>query len=215
MSALRNDLLAQKVALVTGGATGIGKEIARTLGQHGARICIASRKRENLEAACEELRAEGLDCIWSVCDVREPDQVERVVAAVLECFGRLDIVINNAAGNFSAPITRISYNGFKAIVDIDLRGTYNLTKASFDAWLKHHGGQIVNITAPFQGLGVSLQAHVAAAKTGVDSLTRPVPADTGGMARFASASPGSAKGRPVPSAASNRSATSRTPCSSW
>ncbi len=216
MSSFRSGLLAEKVALVTGGATGIGKEIARTLGQHGARICIASRKRENLEAACDELRGEGLDCMWSVCDVREPDQVERALAALLERFGRLDIVVNNAAGNFPAPISRISYNGFKAIVDIDLRGTYNVTKAAFDAWLRDHGGQIVNITAPFQGLGVSLQAHVAAAKTGVDSLTRTcavefgpygirvnavapgATADTEGMTRFQGAAPGSGDGATCP-----------------
>jgi peroxisomal 2,4-dienoyl-CoA reductase len=168
----RDDVVRGRVALVTGGATGIGKEIARTLGRHGARLCIASRKQDNLEAACKELEAEGLECMWATCDVREPDQVEAVIASVLERFGRLDVVVNNAAGNFPAPISKISYNGFKAVVGIDLLGTYNVTRAAFDAWLREHGGQIVNITAPFQHAGVSLQAHVAAAKTGVDSLTR-------------------------------------------
>jgi peroxisomal 2,4-dienoyl-CoA reductase len=172
MDVFREDLLQGRVALVTGGATGIGKEIARTLGRHGARLCIASRKRENLEAACAELEAQGLDCMWVPCDVREPDQVENVIHQILERHQALDIVINNAAGNFPAPITGISYNGFKAVVDIDLRGTYNVTKAAFEASLKQRGGHIVNISAPFQNVGVSLQAHVAAAKTGVDSLTR-------------------------------------------
>jgi len=87
-------------------------------------------------------------------------------------FGQLDIVVNNAAGNFPAPIQGISYNGFRSVVDIDLRGTYNVTKAAFESQLKYRGGHIVNITAPFQNMGVSLQAHVAAAKAGVDSLTR-------------------------------------------
>ena len=155
-----------------GGATGLGKEIARALGQHGARLCIASRKQENLEAACHELQSEDLDCMWVTCDIREPEQVERVVSEILDRHGRLDSVVNNAAGNFPAPISRISYNGFKAIVDIDLRGTYNVTKAAFVAYLKQHGGHIVNISAPFQNLGVRLQAHVAAAKAGVDALTR-------------------------------------------
>jgi len=172
MSVFRDDLLTGKVALVTGGATGLGKEIARALGQHGAPLCIASRKQENLEAACHELQSEGLDCMWVGCDIRESEQVEHVVSEILKRHGRLDIVINNAAGNFPAPISGISYNGFKAIVDIDLRGTYNVTKAVFEAWLKQHGGHIVNISAPFQNLGVSLQAHVAAAKAGVDALTR-------------------------------------------
>jgi len=205
MSAFRDNILKDKVALVTGGATGLGKEIARLLGQHGAGLCIASRKQENLEAACHELQSEDLDCMWVGCDIREPEQVEHVVSEILKRHGRLDIVVNNAAGNFPAPISGISYNGFKAIVDIDLRGTYNVTKAAFEAYLKEHGGHIVNISAPFQNLGVSLQAHVTAAKAGVDALTRPCAvecgpygirvnavapggmADTEGLARFTEA----------------------------
>jgi peroxisomal 2,4-dienoyl-CoA reductase len=172
MTTFREDLLAGRVALVTGGGTGIGKEIARELGRHGAKLCIASRKAEVLEASTAELAAEGLDCMWVQADIREPDQVEQVIAKILERHGKLDIVVNNAAGNFPAPITGISYNGFKSVVDIDLRGTYNVTKAAFEASLKRHGGHIVNISAPFQNVGVSFQAHVAAAKAGVDSLTR-------------------------------------------
>jgi peroxisomal 2,4-dienoyl-CoA reductase len=172
MDAFRSDLCSGRIALVTGGGTGIGKEIARALGQHGARVCIASRKQDVLEAACEELRADGVECMWVPCDIREPEQVEAVIRAIGERFGRLDILVNNAAGNFPAPISGLSYNGFKAVVDIDLRGTYNVTKAAFDAALADGGGHIVNITAPFDGLGVALQAHAAAAKMGVNSLTR-------------------------------------------
>jgi peroxisomal 2,4-dienoyl-CoA reductase len=80
--------------------------------------------------------------------------------------------VNNAAGNFPAPLSRISPKGFKTIVDIDLLGTFNCSKLAFDAWLRDHGGCIVNISAPFDGKGAALQAHVAAAKAGVDSLTR-------------------------------------------
>jgi peroxisomal 2,4-dienoyl-CoA reductase len=172
MTVFRDDILQSKVALVTGGATGIGKQIARCLGRHGAKICIASRKQENLVATAEELGAEGIECIWVTCDVREGQEVEHVVNEIVRQFGQLDIVVNNAAGNFPAPIQGISYNGFRSIVDIDLRGTYNVTKAAFESQLKYRGGHIVNITAPFQNMGVSLQAHVAAAKAGVDSLTR-------------------------------------------
>ena len=171
-SVFRENTMEDRVAFVTGGGTGIGKEIARTLGQHGARIAIASRKQENLDATCREFEAEGLACISFVCDVRRPDEVEQAVAGVLAHYGRLDVVINNAAGNFPAPLAGISHNGFKAIVDIDLMGTYNVSRACFDAWLKDHGGNIVNITAPFDGVGAAYQAHVAAAKMGVDSLTR-------------------------------------------
>jgi peroxisomal 2,4-dienoyl-CoA reductase len=171
-SSFSSDLLAGQVALVTGGATGIGKEISRVFGAHGAHVTMASRKRENLEAAVEELRGEGVEAAFGVCDVRDPEAVRSVVDAVVSEQGRLDIVINDAAGNFPAPISKISPNGFKAVVDIDLLGTYNVTRCAFDAWLSGHGGSIVNISAPFQQRGVVFQSHVAAAKAGVDSLTR-------------------------------------------
>jgi 2,4-dienoyl-CoA reductase [(3E)-enoyl-CoA-producing], peroxisomal len=166
------DVLEGQVALVTGGATGIGKEICRVLGAHGARVTLASRKKENLEATVEELKAEGVDAAFGVCDVRDADAVRAVVDSVVTDRGRLDIVINDAAGNFPAPMSKISPNGFKAVVDIDLLGTYNVTRCAFDAWLEDHGGSIVNISAPFQQKGVVFQSHVAAAKAGVDSLTR-------------------------------------------
>jgi peroxisomal 2,4-dienoyl-CoA reductase len=166
------DTLIGQVAFITGGATGIGKEICRVLGRHGARVAIASRKREVLEAAARELTAEGLEVHVESCDVRDFEAVERVVAGIVERYGRLDIVVNNAAGNFPAPISKISANGFKTVVDIDLLGTYNVSKAAFDAWLREHGGNIVNITAPFEGKGAAMQSHVAAAKAGVDSFTR-------------------------------------------
>jgi NAD(P)-dependent dehydrogenase (short-subunit alcohol dehydrogenase family) len=126
-SPFRPDLLTGQVAFVTGGATGIGKEICRVLGHHGARIAIASRKQEVLEAAAEELGGKGLEVHIDTCDVRDAGAVARVVAGIVERYGRLDIVVNNAAGNFPAPITKISPNGFKAVVDIDLLGTFNVS----------------------------------------------------------------------------------------
>ncbi len=208
------DLLEGRVALVTGGATGIGKEICRVLGSHGARITMASRKREVLDAAAEELQAEGIDVTVGVCDVRDAGGVRTVIDQVVSDRGGLDIVVNNAAGNFPAPMSGISPNGFKAVVDIDLLGTYNITRSVFDAWLKDHGGVIVNISAPFGQRGVVYQAHVAAAKSGVDSLTRTCAVewgpygirvnaiapgtmrDTEGVRRFAEAVPG-ASDRPT------------------
>lgn len=163
--------MAGQVVFVTGGGTGIGKEIARVFGRHGASVAIASRKREVLEATRDELEAEGITCHVDVFDVRDADAARRVVDGVVDRFGRLDVVVNNAAGNFPAPITNISPNGFKAVVDIDLLGTYNVSRAAFDAWLGEHGGNIVNISAPFELRGVAMQAHVASAKAGVDSLT--------------------------------------------
>jgi peroxisomal 2,4-dienoyl-CoA reductase len=168
----RADLLAGKVALVTGGATGLGLQVAHTLGAHGARVAVCSRKEPNLEAAVTQLRGDGVDAIYSVCDVRRPDEVTATIEKVLAQFGRLDIVVNNAAGNFPAPISGLSANGFKAVVDIDLLGTYNVSKAAYEAWLHQHGGAVVNISAATQYRGMALQAHVVSAKAGVDALSR-------------------------------------------
>lgn len=210
------DVLAGQVALVTGGATGIGKEICRVLGAHGARIAITSRKQEALDAAAAELGGEGIEVHVEACDVRDPEGVRRVVAGAIERYGRLDVVVNNAAGNFPAPISGISPNGFKAVVDIDLLGTFNVTTAAFDAWLGDHGGNVVNISAPFGGMGASLQSHVAAAKAGVDSFTRTCAVEWGrhgirvngvapgriggteGVRRFSEAVPSSGERRPNP-----------------
>jgi len=172
MSDFKENILKGRVALITGGATGIGKEIARTLGKHGAKIVITSRKQENLDAARKEFEAEGIKCLALSSDVRKPELVEQVIAAALKEYSSLNIVVNCAAGMFPAPIEGMSYNGFRTVVDIDLLGTYNVTKAAFTAYLKEHGGCIVNITAPFEHWGVSSLAHVAAAKAGVESLTR-------------------------------------------
>jgi peroxisomal 2,4-dienoyl-CoA reductase len=171
-SVFKPDLLAGRTAIVTGGATGIGREICRVLGQHGARVAMISRKVEVLEATTAELRGEGIDAIHAVADVRDADAVGRAIGRVIDEFGRIDILVNNAAGNFPAPMTSISPNGFKAVVDIDLLGTYNVSKTVFESWMRENGGDIVNISAPFELRGVAMQAHVAAAKAGVDSLTR-------------------------------------------
>jgi len=172
VSDFKENILEGRVALVTGGGTGIGKEISRTLGKHGAKIVITSRKQENLDAARKEFEKEGIECLALSSDVRNPEAVEQVIISAIEKYGSLNIVVNCAAGMFPAPIERMSYNAFKTIVDIDLLGTYNVTKAAFAAYLKEHGGCIVNITAPFEHWGVSSLAHVAAAKAGVESLTR-------------------------------------------
>ena len=171
-SPFRADLLQGKVALVTGGATGLGLQIARTLGGHGARVAICSRKEANLQASVAALRDEGIEALYSVCDVRRHEEVTAVVQQVLDTFGQLDVVVNNAAGNFPVPISDLSPNGFKAVVDIDLLGTFNVSKAAHELWLRDHGGAVVNISAAIQYRGMALQAHVVSAKAGIDALSR-------------------------------------------
>jgi peroxisomal 2,4-dienoyl-CoA reductase len=171
-SPFRADLLQGKVALVTGGATGLGLETARVLGSHGARVAICSRKEANLQAAVAALRQEGIEASYGVCDVRRHDEVTAVIEEVLRTFGELDVVVNNAAGNFPVPISDLSPNGFKAVVDIDLFGTFNVSKAAYELWLRDHGGAVVNISAAIQYRGMALQAHVVSAKAGIDALSR-------------------------------------------
>lgn len=142
------------------------------LGSHGARVAICSRKEPNLQAAVAELRDEGIQASYGVCDVRRHDEVTAVLEQVVQTHGRLDIVVNNAAGNFPVPISDLSPNGFKAVVDIDLLGTFNVSKAAYELWLGDHGGSIVNITAAIQYRGMALQAHVVSAKAGIDAFTR-------------------------------------------
>ena len=180
MSHFRDDLLAGRVALVTGGATGLGLATAHALGRHGAKVAICSRKEDNLRAAVDQLTDAGIDATYTVCDVRDWEQVAAAVDHVLDRFGRLDVVVNNAAGNFPVPLTGLSTNGFKAVVDIDLVGTFNVSKAAYERWLGANGGSIVNITASIQYRGMALQAHVTAAKAGIDALTRTCAIEWGG-----------------------------------
>jgi peroxisomal 2,4-dienoyl-CoA reductase len=172
MSIFANEIMKNKVVLVTGGATGIGKGIANLFGQHGAKVMIASRKEQALVSAVNDLKQAAIDADYCVCDIRDPAAVERLMEVVSARFGGLDILVNNAAGNFPAAIDQLSPNGFKTVVDIDLNGTFNMTKAAFEHFFNSAGGNIINISAPFAGWGVAYQAHAAAAKAGIDSLTR-------------------------------------------
>ncbi|MDX6270387.1 MAG: hypothetical protein QOD28_1610 [Acidobacteriota bacterium] len=164
-------LLAGRVAFVTGGGTGITGGVARALSEAGARVALVSRKLEHLEPAAELIRAAGGEALAFACDVRQPEEVERAVAATVERFGGLDIVVNGAAGNFLCAAEELSPNGFGTVVDIDLKGTFNVCRAAFGE-LKKRGGSILNISATLHYVGTPFQLHVSAAKAGVDALTQ-------------------------------------------
>jgi peroxisomal 2,4-dienoyl-CoA reductase len=164
-------LLAGRVAFVTGGGTGITGGVARALSEAGARVALVSRKLEHLEPAAELIRAAGGEALVVACDVRDPAAVERAVASTVERFGGLDMVVNGAAGNFLCAAEELSPNGFGTVVDIDLKGTFNVCRAAF-AELKRRGGSILNISATLHYMGTPFQLHVSAAKAGVDALTQ-------------------------------------------
>jgi peroxisomal 2,4-dienoyl-CoA reductase len=171
-------LLAGRVAFVTGGGTGITGGVARALAEAGASVALVSRKMEHLEPAAERIRASGGKAIAVAADVRAFDEVERAIAATVERFGKLDVVVNGAAGNFLCAAEELSPNGFGTVVDIDLKGTFNVCRAAF-AELKKEGGQILNISATLHYVGTPLQLHVSAAKAGVDALTRQLAVEWG------------------------------------
>jgi peroxisomal 2,4-dienoyl-CoA reductase len=165
------NILSGRVAFVTGGGTGITGGIARALAEAGASVAIASRKIEHLQPAADAINANGGNAFAVVADVRQPDAVEKAVTETIEQFGKIDIVVNGAAGNFLCAAEELSPNGFGTVVDIDLKGTFNVCRAAF-AQLKEHRGQILNISATLHYLGTPMQLHVSAAKAGVDALTR-------------------------------------------
>jgi len=160
-----------RVAFVTGGGTGITGGVARALAEAGASVALVSRKLEHLEPAAQYINENGGRAIAVVADVRQPAEVEQAVARTVEEFGKIDIVVNGAAGNFLCAAAEMSPNGFGTVVDIDLKGTFNVCRAAF-AQLQEHRGQILNISATLHYLGTPLQLHVSAAKAGVDALTR-------------------------------------------
>jgi peroxisomal 2,4-dienoyl-CoA reductase len=164
-------VLSGHVAFVTGGGTGITGGVARAFAEAGASVALVSRKLEHLQPAAEAINANGGKAIAVVADVRQPDEVESAVAQTVERFGRVDIVVNGAAGNFLCAAEELSPNGFGTVVDIDLKGTFNVCRAAF-AQLKEHRGQILNISATLHYLGTPMQLHVSAAKAWIDALTR-------------------------------------------
>jgi NAD(P)-dependent dehydrogenase (short-subunit alcohol dehydrogenase family) len=166
-------LLKDRVAIVTGGGTGIGLAIAKRLGELGARIAIGSRSAENLEHGSADLRRAGLDPLAVQVDVRNPEQVDELVARVVRHFGRADILVNNAAGNFICRAEELSPNGWNAVIGIVLNGSFYCSRAVGRHMIERGGGgSIVSILANYVWTGSPGTIHSAAAKAGVMSMTQ-------------------------------------------
>ena len=173
-----SDILQGRVAFVTGGGTGITGGVARAFAEHGAKLAITSRKEENLIARKQYIEENGGECFTVAADVREYAAVENAIAKTVEHYGKIDIVVNGAAGNFLCAANELSPNGFGTVVDIDTKGTFNVCRAAFEA-LKGSKGQILNISATLHYLATPMQIHVSAAKAGVDAITRNLSAEWG------------------------------------
>ncbi len=160
------------VAVVTGGGTGIGRAIAAAFARDGFDLAIASRSSDHLSVGARSLRAMGAHVLEVPTDVRLPEQVDRMVEAVRREYGRLDVLVNNAAGNFVAPAERITPYGWRAVVGIVLDGTFLCCRASFPLLRQAPSPSVVNIGASYAWMAGPGTAHSAAAKAGVLALTR-------------------------------------------
>lgn len=164
-------LFQDQVALVTGGATGIGFAIAEHLLRLGARVFIASRKEDKLRAAAEKLQQYG-PCTYFICDIREPEQVQAMADGIKDQAGRLDILVNNAGGQFPSLAEDLSDKGWNAVINNNLNGTWYVTKRMFDTFFKpQQSGSIINIIVNIYR-GFPGMAHTGAARAGVDNLTK-------------------------------------------
>jgi len=156
---------------VAGGTSGINLGIAEGFATRGARLTVISRSPERVAGAVKELQAHGAEALGFSADVRDPSAVNAALSGAHQQFGEIDILISGAAGNFPAPALGMSPNGFKAVIDIDLIGTFNVLRGAH-AFLRKPGASIINISAPQSVHATPLQAHVCAAKAGLDMLTR-------------------------------------------
>jgi citronellol/citronellal dehydrogenase len=168
----RSGLFEGQAAIVTGGGTGIGLAVARELGSLGAKVAICGRRPEPLAEAAEALAAEGVTVHHATADIRKPESIAEYVAGVKEAFGAVDVLVNNAGGQFPAPAQHISPKGFEAVVRNNLLGTFNFTHAvANELFIPQQRGRIVNVIAQV-ARGFPGMAHTGAARAGVDNLTK-------------------------------------------
>jgi NAD(P)-dependent dehydrogenase (short-subunit alcohol dehydrogenase family) len=186
MSAFKENLLAGKTAFVAGGTSGINLGIAKRLAELGAKVAVAGRNLEKAQAAAAFI---GHGAIGLSADVRDYAVIRAAMEQVVVTFGKLDIVVSGAAGNFLAPTLGMSANAFKTVVDIDLNGTFNVFRGCHDL-LNKPGASLIAITAAQAVNAMTLQAHACAAKAGVNQLVRVLAMEWGPDVRVNGISPG-------------------------
>jgi NAD(P)-dependent dehydrogenase (short-subunit alcohol dehydrogenase family) len=172
---LRDDALKGKVIVVTGGGSGLGKAMTQYFLELGAKVAITSRDLEKLKNTALELETQtGGTCLAVQCDVRHYDQVENMLQEVLKAFGKVDVLLNNAAGNFISPTERLSANAFDTVIDIVLKGSKNCTLAFGKHWInsKQESSTILNIVTTYAFTGSAYVVPSATAKAGVLAMTR-------------------------------------------
>jgi NAD(P)-dependent dehydrogenase (short-subunit alcohol dehydrogenase family) len=167
----RDRLLADKIAVVTGGGSGIGQRMAERFAEHGAKVVLIGRNQEKLDAVAALIRAAGGFAETAALDVREYAAVEAAIKKTRAELGEIDILLCGAAGNFPAPVSGMSANGFKSVIDIDLLGTFNTCRAAYES-LKKPGASVISISANHANVAIAYQAHVCAAKAGIELLMK-------------------------------------------
>lgn len=178
---LRDDALKGKTIIVTGGGTGLGKSMSRYFLQLGANVTICSRRQAVIDQTAQELMHETGGVVLAVqCDVRNPMEIENVIAQTVEKFGRVDGLLNNSAGNFISPTERLSYKAFDTVVDIVLRGTYYFTLAVGKYWIENNiKGTVLNISTTYATTGSGYVVPSAVAKGGALIMTKSLAAEWG------------------------------------
>jgi NAD(P)-dependent dehydrogenase (short-subunit alcohol dehydrogenase family) len=167
----KDNILAGKVAFVAGGTRGMNLGIARRYAQQGAKVAVMSRNQERVDKAVAELKEIGGEVLGFAADVRDFERLQATLKETAEKFGGLDIVVAGQAGNFYAPALGMSANAFKSVVDIDLNGSFNVFRASYE-FLRRPGASLIAITAPEAVRPLHFQAHVCAAKAGLNMLIK-------------------------------------------
>ena len=165
-------LLKGKNIIVTGGGTGLGKSMATRFAELGANLVITSRREGVISEAAKELQKSGGKVVAIPCDVRDPEQVEAMVGQTVKELGSVDILLNNAAGNFISPTENLSPNAFKTVIDIVLNGTFHCTQAAGKVMRKNKSGIILNIVTTYAWTGSGYVVPSACAKAGVLAMTR-------------------------------------------